>query len=194
VAYADLIRHQHGSRLGAILGHSTYQTDGGKLDPVTGQGKASAYWFAGACAAEVEVDTETGMIEILHIVPVVDPGKVIHPVNCRMQNEGSMIMALGSALFEELVFDNGQPINPTFLDYTLPTFMEMPRRFTSIMVETPHREGPWGAKGVGEVVLPSIAAAIGNAVYDAIGVRITDLPLTPERVLRAIASRRGTTA
>jgi CO/xanthine dehydrogenase Mo-binding subunit len=126
----------------------------------------------------------------LHIVPVVDAGKVIHPVNCRMQNEGSVIMAVGSALFEELVFDNGQPINPTFLDYALPTFVEMPKRFTSIMVETPHREGPWGAKGVGEVVLPSVAAAIGNAVHDAIGVRITALPLTPERVLRAIATRR----
>jgi CO/xanthine dehydrogenase Mo-binding subunit len=99
-------------------------------------------------------------------------------------------MGLGSTLYEEMLFDNGQPTNPTFLDYGLPTFLEMPADFQSILVETPHREGPFGAKGVGEVGLPAVAAAVGNAVCDAIGVRITELPITPERVLRALAERR----
>jgi CO/xanthine dehydrogenase Mo-binding subunit len=190
LAYADIIRQRFGAGLGALLGQATFQTEGGKLDPVTGQGKASAFWFAAACGAAVEVDVETGVVTVEKIAIAVDAGKAIHPLNCHMQNEGSLMMGLGTTLYEELVFDNGQPTNPTFLDYGLPTFLEMPGRFESILVETPHREGPFGAKGVGEVGLPAVAAAVGNAICDATGVRITELPITPERVLRALAERQ----
>jgi CO/xanthine dehydrogenase Mo-binding subunit len=188
--YAEVIRNRFGAGLGALQGQAAFQTEGGKLDPVTGQGKASAYWFAAACGADVEVDVETGLVTVQKIAMAVDAGKAIHPLNCHMQNEGSLMMGLGTTLYEELVFDNGQPTNPTFLDYGLPTFLEMPGQFESILVETPHPEGPFGAKGVGEVGLPAVAAAVGNAICDATGVRITDLPITPEKVLRALALRR----
>ncbi|HXJ82471.1 MAG TPA: molybdopterin cofactor-binding domain-containing protein [Candidatus Methylomirabilis sp.] len=190
LAYAAVIRERFGAGLGALLGRSTFRTEGGILDPVTGQGKASAFWFAGACGADVDVDVETGVVTVRKLAMAVDAGRAIHPLNCHMQNEGSMMMGLGTALYEELVFDNGQPTNPTFLDYGTPTFMEMPGQFESILVETPHREGPFGAKGVGEVGLPSVAPSVGNAIADALGVRITELPITPERVLRAISARR----
>jgi CO/xanthine dehydrogenase Mo-binding subunit len=188
--YADVIRGRFGAGLGALLGRATFQTEGGKLDPVTGQGKASAFWFAAACGADVEVDVETGIVTVRKLAMAVDAGRAIHPLNCHMQNEGSLMMGLGTTLYEELVFDHGQPTNPTFLDYGVPTFLEMPGAFQSILVETPHREGPFGAKGVGEVGLPSVAPSIANAIADAVGVRITELPITPERVLRAIADRR----
>jgi CO/xanthine dehydrogenase Mo-binding subunit len=190
LTYAAIIRGRFGAGLGALLGRSTFQTEGGKLDPATGQGKASAFWFAAACGADVEIDVETGIVVIQKLAMAVDAGRAIHPLNCHMQNEGSLMMGLGTTLYEELVFDNGQPTNPTFLDYGVPTFLEMPRQFESIIVETPHREGPFGAKGVGEVGLPSVAASVGNAIADALGVRITELPITPERVLRAIVERR----
>jgi CO/xanthine dehydrogenase Mo-binding subunit len=94
---------------------------------------------------------------------------------------------MGSALFEEMVFDNGQPVNASFLDYMLPSMEDYPDGFRSLLVETPHPEGPYGAKGMGEAGLGPVAPAIGNAVANALGGRrLHDLPLRPERVLAAI--------
>jgi CO/xanthine dehydrogenase Mo-binding subunit len=94
---------------------------------------------------------------------------------------------MGSALFEEMVFDNGQPVNATFLDYMLPSMEDYPDSFRSMLVETPHPEGPYGAKGMGEAGLGPVAPAIGNAVANALGgIRLRDLPLRPERVLAAV--------
>jgi CO/xanthine dehydrogenase Mo-binding subunit len=108
-----------------------------------------------------------------------------------MQNEGSMIMSLGSSLFEEMVFDNGQPINSTFLEYMPPSMEDHPKKFQSLLVETPHPEGPYGAKGVGEAGLGPIEPAIGNALANALnGVRVKDLPLRPDRVLAAVQSAK----
>jgi CO/xanthine dehydrogenase Mo-binding subunit len=95
-------------------------------------------------------------------------------------------MGLGIALFEELVFDQGQMLNGTLLDYQLPSVRDVPDKLTPIIIESPHRTGPFGAKGVGETGLIAIAPAIANALRDAVGVRITDLPLTPEKVLAAM--------
>ena len=103
-----------------------------------------------------------------------------------------MIMSLGSALFEEMVFDNGQPINSTFLEYMPPSMEDHPDKFQSLLVETPHPEGPYGAKGVGEAGLGPIEPAIGNAVANALGgIRFTELPLRPDRILAAVDSKRG---
>ena len=103
-----------------------------------------------------------------------------------------MIMSLGSALFEEMVFDNGQPINSTFLEYMPPSMEDHPQKFRSLLVETPHPEGPFGAKGVGEAGLGPVEPAIGNAVANALGgIRFKDLPLRPDRVLDAVRSVRG---
>ena len=152
-----------------------------------GKGKASAFFFLSACAAEVEVDTETGKVRIERIVSAADAGKAVNPKQCDMQNEGSMIMSLGSALFEEMVFDNGQPINATFLEYMPPSMEDHPREFQSVIVETPHPDGPFGAKGVGEAALGPVEPAIGNAVANALnGLRIKDLPIRPDRILKVV--------
>jgi len=179
-----------GAAVGSLFGAFDYQTTGG-LDPDTGKGSASAFWFLSAAGAEVEVDTRTGKIRVLHAVTSVDVGKAVNPRQCRLQNEGSMLTALGSTLFEEMLFDNGQPVNASFLDYMLPSMEDFPDTFTSMLVETPHPEGPHGAKGMGEAAVGPVAPAIGNAVANALGgVRLRALPLRPERVLDAL-TRRG---
>ena len=188
---AQLFQARYGAAVGNMVGSFDNQTTGG-LDPSTGKGKGSAFHFMSACAAEVEVDTETGKVTVQQVVSAVDAGKAINPRQCHMQNEGSMIMSLGSALFEEMVFDNGQPINSTFLEYMPPSMEDHPERFQSLLVETPHPEGPYGAKGVGEAGLGPIEPAIGNAVANALGgIRFKELPLRPDRILAAVQARRG---
>jgi CO/xanthine dehydrogenase Mo-binding subunit len=188
---AQLFQARYGAAVGNMVGSYDNQTTGG-LDPSTGKGKGSAFHFMSACAVEVEVDTETGKVTVQQVVSAVDAGKAINPRQCHMQNEGSMIMSLGSALFEEMVFDNGQPINSTFLEYMPPSMEDHPERFQSLLVETPHPEGPYGAKGVGEAGLGPIEPAIGNAVANALGgIRFKELPLRPDRILAALQARRG---
>jgi CO/xanthine dehydrogenase Mo-binding subunit len=188
---AQLFQARYGAAVGNMVGSFDNQTTGG-LDPATGKGKGSAFHFMSACAAEVEVDTETGKVTVKQVVSAVDAGKAINPRQCHMQNEGSMIMSLGSALFEEMVFDNGQPINSTFLEYMPPSMEDHPERFQSLLVETPHPEGPYGAKGVGEAGLGPIEPAIGNAVANALGgIRFKELPLRPDRILAAVQAKRG---
>ncbi len=183
---SQLFQVHYGAAVGSMAGSYDNQTRGG-MDPKTGKGKASAFFFLSACAVEVEVDTETGKVRIERIISAVDAGKAVNPRQCDMQNEGSMIMSLGSALFEEMVFDNGQPINATFLEYMPPSMEDHPRQFRSVIVETPHPEGPFGAKGVGEAALGPVEPAIGNAIANALGGRrIRDLPMRPDRVLKAV--------
>jgi CO/xanthine dehydrogenase Mo-binding subunit len=188
---AQLFQARYGAAVGNMVGSFDNQTTGG-LDPSTGKGKGSAFHFMSACAAEVEVDTDTGKVTVQQVVSAVDAGKAINPRQCHMQNEGSMIMSLGSALFEEMLFDNGQPINSTFLEYMPPSMEDHPERFQSLLVETPHPEGPYGAKGVGEAGLGPIEPAIGNAVANALaGIRFKELPLRPDRILAALQAKRG---
>lgn len=182
----EVFRAIFGTPVGSIFGAFDFQTAGG-LDPDTGKGRASAFWFLSAAAAEVEVDTETGKVRVLDMVTSVDAGKAINPLQCHLQNEGSMLTALGSALFEEMAFEGGQPINASFVEYMLPSLEDSPHRFTSLLVETPHPDGPFGAKGVGEAAIGPVAPAIGNAVANALdGVRIRDLPIRPDRVIGAL--------
>jgi CO/xanthine dehydrogenase Mo-binding subunit len=186
LTFAQIINRHFGSAAGSLFGDSVFQTRGG-LDPATGKGKASVTWFYAAAAAEVVVDLETGKVAITRMATAADVGKAINPVQCHMQNEGSMLTALGSALFEEMTFEGGQPTNSSFLDYGLPSFRDHPESFKSILVETPSEDGPFGARGVGESVISPVAPAIGNAVAAALGgARIRDLPISPERVLAAI--------
>jgi xanthine dehydrogenase molybdenum-binding subunit len=118
-----------------------------------------------------------------------DVGKVINPTLCEAQIEGSLVCGVGVTLHEEMLLKEGEVLNPNFTDYKLLTALDIPK-MDAIMVEEPHDEGPYGAKGVGEPALAPTAPAIANAVYDAIGVRVKDLPLTPEKLLRAIKSRK----
>jgi CO/xanthine dehydrogenase Mo-binding subunit len=185
----ELSKAKFGSSVGSWFGSHCFHTEGG-LDPKTGKGKAAAFWFFSACAAEVEVDIETGKVRVIRAVTSVDAGKAIHPRQCGLQNEGSFLSGMGSALFEEMVYDKGQPINSNFLEYMLPSLEDHPREFISLLVETPHPEGPFGAKGVGEAALPPVAPAIGNAVANALdGIRIRDLPIRPDKIVAALRAR-----
>ena len=182
----QVVRGMFGTPVGSLFGSFDFQTAGG-LDPATGKGRASAFWFLSAASAEVEVDIETGKVRVLAMATAVDAGKAINPVQCHLQNEGSMLTALGSALFEEMAFEGGQPINASFVEYMLPSMEDSPQRFSSLLVETPHPDGPYGAKGVGEAAIGSVAPAIGNAVANALdGVRIRELPIRPDRVVAAL--------
>ncbi len=136
--------------------------------------------------AEVEVDVETGQVRVTRLVNALDLGRAINPTLASGQVEGAVAMALGYALSEEVKLDaQGRVRNPGFVDYKVFTTLDMPQ-MTTILVEDPEPSGPFGAKSAGEVPINGPAPAIANAIFDAIGVRIRDLPITPEKILAAL--------
>jgi CO/xanthine dehydrogenase Mo-binding subunit len=147
-------------------------------------GYASPFWEIGLAAAEVEVDEMTGEVKILKYVSVTDAGKMIQPLHCRGQDEGAAVFGIGLSLCEELVYRDGQLINPNLVDYRLPRFRDLPRTFTTRILEQGGGPGPYGAKGMGEGGILAAAPAICNAVYDAVGMRAYQVPLKGERVWR----------
>ena len=142
-------------------------------------------WRFGAQAVEVEVDRETGLVRVLRVVSVQDVGTAVNPPLIEGQLEGGVVMGLGYALGEELVLDEGKTINPTFSDYRIPFAQDVPP-IELINLESPLPQGPFGAKGIGELGNFGIAPAIANATAKAVGVRLTEVPMTPERVLAAL--------
>jgi carbon-monoxide dehydrogenase large subunit len=186
--YRKVLEQAH-NREKPILGRGWY---GGKGDypslPHKAQGKEYVPgWKYAAQAVEVEIDEETGMIKAKRIASAHDVGTALNPMSVRGQITGGVVMGLGYALHERLQFEDGRVINPSFMDYKLPSAEQIPE-IVSIPVEVPLPEGPYGAKGIGELAVVGIAPAIGNAIYDALKVRIKELPLFPERVLAAIES------
>ncbi len=171
----------HALREDGTVGEGEAIEEGG-LDPDTGQGIASSHWHQGAAGAEVRVDEETGKVEVVRLHCAVYAGRVVNRPGAELQNEGSMIMGLGTALFEEVVAAEGQVTNANLSDYPVPSFADLPARLTHELLE---REGA-EVHGLGETALPPVPAAIGNAVAS-LGIPVTDLPLTPERVLAAAA-------
>jgi CO/xanthine dehydrogenase Mo-binding subunit len=176
-----------------IIGKATYYLPGVMPDPDTGASErpASFYMFV-AQAAEVEVDVQTGKIRVVKIVTANDCGKAINPMRVEGQQEGGVLsMGIGSTLLEEVITDNGVMLNPQFADYKIPTTLDCPDldNYKSAIIETAHREGPWGAKGVGEGTMVCSSPAIANAIYDAIGIRFHDIPITPEKVLKALKEK-----
>lgn len=174
-----------------LMAEGVYTVEGATpLDPETGQGaKPTVFWMYFAQAAEVAVDPETGFVRVLRIASAHDVGRAINPLLLEGQIEGACLMGIGEALHEEMLYREGQLMNPNFLDYRIPTFQEVPE-IIPIIIECPHDEGPFGAKGMGEPAVAAIPAAIGNAIFDAIGVRFTDLPLTADRLLKAIEMKK----
>jgi len=157
------------------------------LDPETGQGKrAVVHYTTGAQAVELEVDTETGQVEILRLAAAYDVGKAINPELVLAQIEGGVVQGASSALLEELKLVDGQPVNPSFTDYRIMTAVDAPRKILGEYVEVPQDDGPWGARGVGEHPMIATAPAIANAIYDALGVRFNEMPLTAERIFMAL--------
>jgi len=160
------------------------------LDPETGRSSCpSTFWMYAAQAAEVAVDPETGHVDIQKICAAHDAGKVINELGAQTQVEGGLATGIGTALFEEIIVQDGKVMNPSFVDYKMPTAKDVPD-LDIMFVEEPHPEGPFGAKGVSEPPLAPTAPCIANAVYNAVGVRIRDLPLKPERLYWRMRKRK----
>jgi xanthine dehydrogenase molybdenum-binding subunit len=186
VELGKVVRARHfreGGQL--VIGEGWYDPPTQLVDKDTHKGNISATYGFGAQMAEVDVDAETGQVRVLRLVCANDVGRAINPMAVEGQVEGGAQMGLGYALTEELQVKDGRVLNPNLHDYRLFTMADMPH-IESILVETDDPQGPFGAKGVGEMGGTPTAAAIANAIYDAVGVRLTTLPMTPERVLKAM--------
>ena len=164
-----------------------YQIMGrGSFAPVTNAPPFLAHF------AEVEVDTETGQVEVLQIVAAHDLGLPINPLIVSGQIEGGVVQGIGCTMSEELVIDQstGQVLNPNFIDYKIPSALDIPKQIQTLVALTNEPTGPFGAKGLGEPVLVGVAPAIANAIRDAIGVEINTLPITSEKVLKVIRDNK----
>lgn len=159
-------------------------------DPATGYSpKPAAFWTTAAAGAEVEIDTETGVIEVKKMVESCDPGHIVNPELYKAQVEGGMMQALGTVLYEELKLKDGKVLNKSFVDYKIPTIDNTPETFIAMGVEHPEETGPYGARGIGEPAMVPGAPAIANAIYNATGCRFTEMPITPERMLKALQEK-----
>jgi carbon-monoxide dehydrogenase large subunit len=189
--FATGLRSTDGSALTRpVMGHGYFVPSGlQNPDAETGQGNAAADWTFGCAGAEVAVDTRTGEITVLRLINVIDAGTIINPQNAREQVIGGMIMAAGSALSEKIVFDEktGCIRNMSLVDYKVPGIEDIPAELEIIFVQTPDETGPYGAKGLGEHGAVGTAPALLNAIYDAVGLRFSTLPVTAE----CIAGRLG---
>jgi len=149
----------------------------------------SIFYMYGAQAVDLEVDPETGKIRIVKIAAAHDVGKAINPMACEGQIEGGVVQGIGTAIFEEVKYDaKGMMLNPNFRDYRIPTASDAPE-VAPIMVEAAHDEGPFGAKGIGEMTLVSTPTAVANAIYNATGIRIKELPVTQEKFFDLMKGR-----
>lgn len=173
---------------GPVVGQGRFMPDYvTPLDPETGQGPRAVVHFTTGCqAVEVEVDDETGQVQVLKIVSAYDVGRAINPEMVRTQMEGGAVQGMSTALLEGLILQEGVPKNPNFTDYRIATAVDAPLETENIIVEVPQDDGPFGARGIGEHPMVPTAPAIANAVYNAVGVRIDTLPITSEKVWAAL--------
>jgi CO/xanthine dehydrogenase Mo-binding subunit len=180
MSYAKVIAAFFGMPGGELIGRG-YMRPGAALGATF-----PLFWETGMGGAQINVDRETGAIEIEKYTTVADIGAAINPQQAEGQDEGAAVQGLGHTLFESLIYEQGQPLNANLVDYRVPRFTDLPGEFESALIENRDGPGPYGAKGMGESGIVSIAPAVGNALYRATGVRIRELPLTPERVWRAL--------
>jgi CO/xanthine dehydrogenase Mo-binding subunit len=185
----DVVKRGLGRLGGEIIGVGEMRKDAEPDHPLGG---TAAFYEFNATAVEVEVDQETGDITIPRYVTVSDVGQALNPLQVRGQDEGAAVMGLGHTLMEHYIWDeDGRIRNLGAIDYRIPTSMDLPLEMVSDVVEHGDGPGPYGAKGMSEGALLPVAPAVAAAVYDAVGVRIRDLPLTPERVWRALQETDG---
>jgi CO/xanthine dehydrogenase Mo-binding subunit len=170
------------------LGSGSFGTDTTGLDPVDGSGRPWQAYVFGCQVAEVEVDTVTGEVQVLGIWAAHDVGRAVNPRGVEGQIEGGIVQALGQGLMEDYRTVAGRATTPNLAKYILPTSLDVPH-VTSAILEDPDPIGPLGVKGIGEPAMIPTIPAIMNAIYDAVGVRITELPATPEKVLAAIKAK-----
>jgi CO/xanthine dehydrogenase Mo-binding subunit len=178
--------------VGEFLGKATWIQGIEPGGPGAGTGKRlTSFYTHGAVAAEVSIDVETGMVRVERLVSAFDMGRAVNPRLCEVQIEGGVAMAIGSTLLEKMVMENGRTLNPNFTDYVVPTAKDVPdlQDQETFLVEALHKDGPFGAKGLGEATMIPVAPAIANAVYNAVGLRFKDLPLEPHRILDLLSKR-----
>lgn len=173
---------------GPVIGRGKFMPDYVTgLDPETGQGeRAVVHYTTGAQAVELEVDLDTGQIDIIRGAAAFDVGKAINPEMVKAQIEGGFVQGMSSALFESLQLKDGFVQNPSFVDYRIATSSDIPEGIQSMIVEVPQDDGPWGARGVGEHSMVPTVPAIANAIFDAVGVRLYGPPFTAEKVYLAM--------
>ena len=187
-----LFQKRYGMQAGNIIGSGAFKPDYVPPSRETGQTtNVTPFWLISGAGAEVEVDTETGHVKIAKLVSVVDAGKAVNPRIVETQISGGALMQLGFTLFEKIHIDGGQITNASLADYKVPGFQDVPIAMENLYIEHEQTNGPFGAKGVGESSMFCISPAIANALDDAIGIRLTELPLNPETILRAIRSKSG---
>lgn len=177
---------------GPIIGRGSFIPPNVRnADKKTGLGEHPVvFWTYGAQGVEVEVDLDTGAVKVLKVTSVFDVGKVMNPQLLEGQMEGAILQGLGTALFEELILKDGRVLNPSFVDYKIPTADDMPEMVIKF-IENPEETGPFGARGVAEPAMVPTAPAIANAIYAATGIRLNTMPLTAERVLNAIKAKQN---
>lgn len=190
-APAEIFRKRYGMQAGTIVGTGTFIPDY-KSPDANGQSElVTPFWMIGGAGVEIEVDTETGHVRLTRLVNAVDCGRPLNPRIVETQISGAAIMQLGFTMSENMEFDAGQVTNASLADYRIPGIHDIPADIENHTIAAEQRNGPYGAKGVGESATFGVSPAIANAIEDAVGVRITDLPLTPEKVLRAIRTAAG---
>ena len=186
---ADLFRKRYGMQAGNIVGTGTYKPDYIPPDSEGLTTNATPFWMVAGSGVEIEVDTETGQVRITRLINVADVGKPINPRIVETQLSGASLMQIGFSMFEKMHIDGGQVTNASLADYKIPGIHDVPPIMENEVVDAYQSNGPFGAKGVGELATFGVSPAIANAIDDAIGVRLTELPLTAESVLRALRVR-----
>jgi CO/xanthine dehydrogenase Mo-binding subunit len=176
---------------GNVIGTGSFVPSYKPPDAQTGQSdNVTPFWMVGGAAAEVEVDIETGHVHILRLINAADCGKPVNPAVARTQLSGAAIMQLGFTLSEAMQLDGGQVTNASLADYKIPGIGDVPPMENELVAAEQH-SGPFGAKGLGETGTFGVSPAIANAIHDAVAVRITELPITAEAVLRALRVKAG---
>ena len=192
IPVAELFQKRYGMQAGNVIGTGVFKPDYVPPAPGTGQSpNVTPFWMIAGAGAEIEVDTETGHVKITKLVNVVDCGKPINPKSVETQISGAALMHLGFTMFEKMHIDGGQVTNASLADYKIPGFHDVPVDLQNFYVEHEQSNGPFGAKGVGEVATFCVGPSIANAIDDAVGVRLTELPLNAEAVFRAIRAQQN---
>ena len=186
----DLFNKKYGMQAGNIVGVGSFIPSYTPPNYETGlTPNATPFWMIGGTGAEVEVDTETGHVKVSRLINVADLGRPINPKIVETQLSGASLMQLGFTMFEKMQFDGGQVTNASLADYKIPGILDVPATIENEAVDAVQHSGPFGAKGVGESGTFSVSPAIANAIDDAVGVRLTELPLNPEAVFRALRAK-----
>jgi CO/xanthine dehydrogenase Mo-binding subunit len=187
---ADIFKKKYGMQAGNVIGTANFTPSYKPPDENGLSDNATPFWMIGGTGVELEVDTETGRVRVTRLVNVADVGTPINPRIVETQLSGAAIMSLGFTLFEKMEFDaSGQLRNASFAEYKIPGLLDLPEEILNEAVVAEQKTGPFGAKGVGETGTFGVSPAVANAIHDALGVRLTSLPMNPEAVFMALAEK-----